>query len=188
MQVRAPPLGLRGAPLAAAARSKPAAVSSAAPATSGRRSPRPAETGGRWRAGQERRGQDWSPQTWRRSRGERSAACGPGRPPAGALPAGPGAGTQATVRLGAAGELLLLGCWSQMGGGRSRPQVRRGRCNAEREAVELRVPRAARQERSRAPTFRGGRAPAARPRRASRGGKSPRREGWGKAAGGFWTR
>ncbi|XP_073086566.1 uncharacterized protein [Manis javanica] len=41
------------------------------------------------------------------------------------------------------------------------------------------VPGAARQERRRAPTFRAGRTGAARPYRASRTGKSPRREGRG---------
>lgn len=79
-------------PAAATAHSKPAAASPAAPAASGRRSPRPAETGGRWRGSGAARARFGLPRPSGGSRGGRSAACGPGRPPAGALPAAPRSG------------------------------------------------------------------------------------------------
>lgn len=68
-----------------------------------------------------------SPRTRRGSRGS------PRRLTSGALPSAPRSGSQATApsASGAAGKLLLLGCWRQTRGDHGRPQVHGGRCNAE---------------------------------------------------------
>ncbi|XP_053077867.1 translation initiation factor IF-2-like [Acinonyx jubatus] len=89
----------------------------------------------------------------------------PGR----ALPSALGSGSQATApsASGAAGSLLLLVCWRQTRGDHGRPRVHGGRCTAERGCGGSAPPGAGRQESSRAPTFRAGRTPAARPCRAS---------------------
>lgn len=89
----------------------------------------------------------------------------PGR----ALPSALGSGSQATApsASGVAGSLLLLVCWRQTRGDHGRPRVHGGRCTAERGCGGSAPPGAGRQESSRAPTFRAGRTPAARPCRAS---------------------
>ncbi|XP_073748628.1 uncharacterized protein [Callorhinus ursinus] len=68
-----------------------------------------------------------SPRTRRGSRGSPRCLT------SGALPSAPGSGSQATApsASGAAGKLLLLGCWRQTRGDHGRPQVHGGRCNAE---------------------------------------------------------
>lgn len=171
--------GSRCAHSAAAARSQPAAASPRLPQHRAAAA-RPAETGGRWRG----LGAAWArrdPRDLAREQGR--AQC---RPQAGrasrcaALRARVQMPVACAERPGAAGKLLLLRGWRQMGGGLGRPQVRRGRCNAVREAVGLRFTGWGGAGARPSPYLLGWATPAARPRRAFRTGKSPRREGRGK--------
>lgn len=177
-------------PAAAAAHSKPAAASPAAPAAWGRRSPRPAETGGRWRGSGAARarfglprpsggaGEGSAPPAVRGARQpvRRRRRPGPvdrrlcpapssrGEAPPGRLLEPDGRWPQAAPKFTEEGAMRRGKLWSSGSPG--------WRVRSAAEPLPFGL----------------GGTPAARPRRASRRGKSPRREGWGKAAGGFRTR
>ncbi|XP_057344548.1 putative HTLV-1-related endogenous sequence [Manis pentadactyla] len=101
------------------------------------------------------------------------------RPRARALSSTPAPGSPATApsAFRAAGSSSCSVAGARCAGAAAAPKVAEE--GAMRRETGASVPGAARQERRRAPTFRAGRTGAARPYRASRTGKSPRREGRG---------
>ncbi|XP_020139867.1 uncharacterized protein LOC105859360 [Microcebus murinus] len=124
------------------------------------------------------------PGPWRGSGGGRSATRSPGtRQPRADRCARVRIPGDRAERLASRGKLLLLGDWRQMRGGHGAPKLG-GRCCEEGCSGTRRPP--GRRGGSSADPYLSGRADA-RPSRASGTGKSPRREGPGKAAGGFRT-
>nr|XP_036864214.1 uncharacterized protein LOC108383487 [Manis javanica] len=119
------------------------------------------------------------PWTWRASRGGRSAAPSPGARGPVRCPPRPRPDPRRLRRAPPQPREAPPARWRvpDARGAAAAPKVAEE--GAMRRETGASVPGAARQERRRAPTFRAGRTGAARPYRASRTGKSPRREGRG---------